>query len=488
MKKTIGVYKTFFLVGLILTILPSVSCQGNTEDNTPVTPPVVKTETINNPTSPPPALGIDFVPLVQKVRPAVVKVMSEAIIERRVSTGDDFFDRFFNIPQRKQKEHVSGLGSGFFISADGYILTNNHVVKDAVKITVTDINNNDYKAKKIGTDPKTDLALIKIDGDNHPFLVLGDSDSVQVGEWVLAIGNPLGQDLSVTSGIVSAKGRELQGLHVDYQSFIQTDAAINQGNSGGPLVRTDGTAIGINSVILSTSGGNIGIGFSIPSNMAKKVINDLKAKGRVVRGYLGVQITQINDEEAKQLDLPQGGVLVAKVDPDTPAQKAGLKKYDLIIEVNGKPVNSVTELRTKIADLNPGDTIQLTLLREKTRKTVDIKIEEAPGDVSIKKGEGKESQLIDLGMILKDNNRALAERYNLSTSDGIVVIEVERGGAASQNGLQPGDVIIGVNRTQIENVEQFKKIMSGKSGSTVFISVIRGDQEYLARFRVPDKK
>jgi S1-C subfamily serine protease len=309
-----------------------------------------------------------------------------------------------------------------------------------------------------------------------------------VGEWVLAIGNPLGQDLSVTSGIVSAKGRELQGLHVDYQSFIQTDAAINQGNSGGPLVRTDGTAIGINSVILSTSGGNIGIGFSIPSNMAKKVINDLKAKGRVVRGYLGVQITQINDEEARQLDLPQGGVLVAKVEADTPAQKAGLKKYDLIIEVNGKTINTVTELRTMIADLNPGDTIQLTLYREKTRKTVDIKIDEAPGTVSIKKGEGKESQLIDLGMILKDNNRALAERYNLSTSDGIVVIEVERGGAASQNGLQPGDVIIGVNRTQIENVEQFKTIMSGKTGSTVFISVIRGDQEYLARFRVPDKK
>jgi serine protease Do len=488
MKKKIGVSKFFFLVGSIINILMSVSCQGTTEHKTPVTPQAVKTENINNPTSPPPALGIDFVPLVQQVRPAVVKVTSEAIIERRFSTGDDFFDRFFNIPQRKEKEHVSGLGSGFFISTDGYILTNNHVVKDAVKITVTDINNNNYKAKKIGTDPKTDLALIKIDGDNHPFLVLGDSDSVQVGEWVLAIGNPLGQDLSVTSGIVSAKGRELPGLHVDYQSFIQTDAAINQGNSGGPLVRTDGTAIGINSVILSTSGGNIGIGFSIPSNMAKKVINDLKAKGRVVRGYLGVQITQINDEEAKQLDLPQGGVLVASIEPDTPAQKAGLKKYDLIIEVNGKPINSVTELRTTIASLNPGDTIQLTLYREKTRKTVEVKIVEAPGSISVKKGEGKEGQLIELGMVLKDNSRTLAERYNLSTTEGIIVIEVERGGAASQNGLQPGDVIIGVNRTQIENVEQFEKIMSGKSGSTVFISVIRGEQEYLARFRVPDKK
>ena len=336
--------------------------------------------------------------------------MSEAIVERRFSTGDDFFDRFFNIPQRKEKEHVAGLGSGFFISADGYILTNNHVVKDAVKITVTDINNNDYKAKKIGTDPKTDLALIKVDGDNHPFLTLGDSDSVKVGEWVLAIGNPLGQDLSVTAGIVSAKGRELEGLQVDYQSFIQTDAAINQGNSGGPLVRTDGTAIGINSVILSTSGGNIGIGFSIPSNMAKKVIHDLKAKGRVIRGYLGVQITQINDEDAKQLDLPQGGVLVAKVEANTPAQRAGLKKYDLIVEVNGKPIKTVIELRTMIADLNPGDTLHVTFYREKTKQTVDIKIEEAPENLAEKEGKGKEGQVIDLGMTLKDNNRALAAR------------------------------------------------------------------------------
>ena len=476
------------LVVLILVVMTFVYCQGDKDADKAVTPTAAKTETPANPTTSAPAIGVDFVSLVEKVRPAVVKVRSETIVERQFSTGDDFFDRFFNIPQRREKEHVSGVGSGFFISADGYILTNNHVVKDAIKITVTDIDNNEYKAKKVGTDPKTDLALIKVEGDNHPFLQLGDSDSVRVGEWVLAIGNPLGQDLSVTSGIVSAKGRELEGLEVDYQSFIQTDAAINQGNSGGPLVRTDGTAIGINSVILSTSGGNIGIGFAIPSNMAKKVIHDLKTGGRVVRGYLGVQITQISDEEAKQLDLPQGGVLVGNVEAGTPAQKAGIKKYDLIVEVNGKPIKTATELRTMIASLNPGDKVRLTIYREKTRKDVDVTIEEAPGSASIKKGEGEESQVIDLGMVLKDNSRDLAERYNLSTTGGIVVMEVEPGGPASQNGLQPGDIIIGVNRIQIENVEQFKKIMSGKSDSTVFLTLIRQGQEFLARFKVPGKK
>jgi len=487
--KRMSMKRMIFLTAVILVVIAFVYCQSGNDAEKAVTPAAAaKAETPGNPTAQPPAIGIDFVSLVEKVRPAVVKVRSEAIVERQSPFGDDFFDRFFNVPQRREKEHVSGLGSGFFISADGYILTNNHVVKDAIKITVTDIDNNEYKAKKIGTDPKTDLALIKVDGDNHPFLLLGDSDSVRVGEWVLAIGNPLGQDLSVTSGIVSAKGRELEGLEVDYQSFIQTDAAINQGNSGGPLVRMDGTAIGINSVILSTSGGNIGIGFAIPSNMAKKVIPDLKKGGHVVRGYLGVQITQISDEEAKQLDLPQGGILIGKVDADTPAQKAGLKKYDLIVEVNGKTIKSVTELRTMIASFNPGDKVQLTIYREKTRKDVQITIEEAPETASIKKGEGEEEQVIDLGMVLKDNSRALAERYNLSITEGIVVMEVQPGGAASQNGLQPGDIITAVNRLQVESVEQFKKIMSGKSDSTVFITVIRQGQEYLARFKVPGKK
>jgi serine protease Do len=445
--------------------------------------PTVKAESIDLSTK-----GFSFAPLVKKVKAGVVKVTSEALVQRRRSVfQDDFFDRFFNIPERGGRQRVSGTGSGFFISADGYILTNNHVVKDAIKITITDINEKKYVAQKIGADPKTDLALLKIKGKNFPFLELGDSDNLEVGEWVLAIGNPLGQDLSVTSGIVSAKGRELEGLEVDYQNFIQTDAAINQGNSGGPLINMQGKAIGINSVILSTSGGNIGIGFSIPSNMAKKVISDLKKEGRVIRGYLGVQINYIPDEEAKDYGFPQGGVLIGKVDEDTPAKEAGLKKYDLIVEVDGKKIKSHRELRNIIAGHSPGDVVRLTIFRGNDKKTIDVKVTEAPDSVKIR-SEDQEGHIIDLGMVLRNNSRSLARQYELGTSEGIVIMEVKRGGVAYENGLQAGYVITGVNRVQIESVRQFQDIMSRKGrGDRVLMTIVRRDgNEILSRFKIPE--
>jgi len=429
-----------------------------------------------------------FAPLVKKVRAGVVKVTSEALLQgRRSPFQDDFLDRFFNIPDRGERQRVSGTGSGFFISADGYILTNNHVVKDAIKIIITDINEKEYTAQKIGADPKTDLALLKIKGNNFPFIELGDSDALEVGEWVLAIGNPLGQDLSVTSGIVSAKGRELEGLEVDYQNFIQTDAAINQGNSGGPLINMEGKAIGINSVILSTSGGNIGIGFSIPSSMAKKVIGDLKKEGRVIRGYLGVSIQYIPDEEAKDYGFPQGGVLIARVEEDTPAKEAGLKKYDLIVEVDETKVKSARELRNLIAGHSPGEVVRLTIYRGNDKKTINVKVTEAPDSVRIRSDE-EEGKVIDLGMVLQDNSRSLAQQYELGTSEGIVVMEVERGGAAYENGLQAGYVIVGVNRVQIESVRQFREIMSRKSsGDRALMTIVRRDgTEILIRFKIPD--
>jgi len=450
---------------------------------TTLAPPTVKAESIDLSTK-----GFSFAPLVKKVKAGVVKVTSEALVQRRRSGfQDDFFDRFFNIPDRGGRQRVSGMGSGFFISADGYILTNNHVVKDAIKIKITDINKKEYIAKKIGTDPKTDLALLKIKGNNFPFLQLGDSDDLEVGEWVLAIGNPLGQDLSVTSGIVSAKGRELEGLEVDYQNFIQTDAAINQGNSGGPLINMQGKAIGINSVILSTSGGNIGIGFSIPSNMAKKVIGDLKKEGRVIRGYMGVSIQYIPDEEAKDYGFPRGGVLIGKVDEDTPAKEAGLKKYDLIVEVDGEKIKSARELRNIIASHSPGEVVRLTIFRGNDKKTIDVKVMEAPESVRIR-SEDAEGKVIDLGMVLRNNSRSLARQYELGTSEGIVVTEVERGGVAYENGLQAGYVITGVNRVQIENVRQFREIMSRKSrGDRVLMTIVHRDgREILTRFKIPE--
>jgi serine protease Do len=444
--------------------------------------PVAKAETLDLKGN-----GFSFAPLVKKVRATVVKVTSESLQRRpRSFFDDDIFDRFFGAPERNDRQRVSGTGSGFFISSDGYIVTNNHVVKDAIKIKITDIDKNEYTAKKIGTDPKSDLALLKIKGENFPFIELGDSDEVEVGEWVLAIGNPLGQDLSVTSGIVSAKGRELGGLEVDYQNFIQTDAAINQGNSGGPLINMEGKAIGINSVILSTSGGNIGIGFSIPSNMAKKVIGDLKREGRVIRGYMGASITEITDEEAKDYGFPQGGVLTAKVDEETPAQEAGLKKYDLIVEVDGKKIKSATELRTIIANHSPGDTVSLTIFRGSARKTINVKVKEAPSSEKIRR-EDEDGKVVGLGMALHNNNRSLARQYGLGTSEGIVVMKVDRGSVADENGLRAGDVILGVNRTPVESVRHFRQLIAGKNGSRVLLTIVRRDgSESLLRFNILD--
>jgi len=431
-------------------------------------------------------IGPNFVPLVKKVRAAVVRVTAEAILERRSPlSGNDFFDRFFNVPERGRRERVSGMGSGFFISPDGYILTNNHLVEGAIKIKIKDIDNNEYDAKKIGVDPKTDLALLKADIKNSHYIQLGDSDKVEIGEWVLAIGNPLEQDLSVTAGIVSAKGRQLSGLDVDYQNFIQTDASINQGNSGGPLLNMEGKAIGINSVILSTSGGSIGIGFSIPSNMAKKVIDDLKKEGRVIRGYIGVQISEVAEADAGQLNLPTGGVLIMKVEEGTPAKKAGLQKYDLIVAIDGKEVKTAGELRNTIANYNPGDKIRVTIYRDKVKKVIDVQIEESPDSIKIK-GDEAEKDTIDLGMVLTNNSSSIARELDLSTSEGIVVTQIDRDGLAYQNNIRAGDVIIGVNRTPISSVRQFREIIADKRNKTIFLSIIRGESETLLRFKIPE--
>jgi serine protease Do len=383
MKKIGLIAGISFLAGVLFFALSFGYFQDNGSNHTALSPAVAQAQTNNS--NQLLGKGFSFAPLVKKVKGAVVKVTSERIVQQRSSSRDDFMDRFFNNRGRNRDggRKVSGTGTGFFITADGYILTNNHVVGNSLKIKITDIDGKEYTAKRVGTDPKTDLALLKIKGDNFPFIELGNSDRLEVGEWVLAIGNPLGQDLSVTSGIVSAKGRRLSGLEVDYQNFIQTDASINQGNSGGPLINLSGKAIGINSAILSTSGGSIGIGFAIPSNMATKVITDLKKEGRVIRGYMGVQIIEVSDSEAKQYDLPTGGVLVMKVEEGTPAKKAGLEKFDLIVAINGKTTKSSMALRTTIANHNPGETVTLSLYRDGKKKTIEIKVMEAPDSIAV---------------------------------------------------------------------------------------------------------
>lgn len=425
--------------------------------------------------------GLNFAPLVKRVKPAVVKVMSESIRERR---SNSLMERFFDMPGRGRRERVPGVGSGFLISKDGYIITNNHVVNKAIKVKIKTLDDKEYKAKIIGTDPKTDLALLKIKADDLPYIELGDSNKVEVGEWVLAIGNPLGQDLTVTSGIISAKGRQL-GL-AQYEDFLQTDAAINMGNSGGPLINMEGKVVGINSVILAPSGGNVGIGFAIPSTMAKKVIDDLKTKGRVVRGYLGVGIDTVTESDAEELDLAGSGVLVTSVEKNSPAERAGLERYDIIVNVNGNPVKKGEELSTRIAEVSPGDKVTLELYRKSKKMTVTVTVGEAP-ESEIFRPREEDERTFDLGMVLVDNSPELAEEYELKTSRGILVRRVERDGTAARNNIQRRDVILEVNREEVNSVKDFRDIISEKKpGSLVMLWVNRRGDEGIVRFRLPE--
>ncbi len=477
MKKIGLIAGASFLAGAVFFALSFGFLQKTVNNEPIISPAVARAEAVSQTVVP-----NSFVNIVRKVKPAVVKVISESIVESRSMFGDDFFDQFFNNAPRRQEKR-SGEGSGFFISADGYILTNNHVVKDAVNVKVYNIDKEEFTAKIIGTDPKTDLALLKINDKNVPYIELGDSNAVEVGEWVLAIGNPFGMDLTVTSGIISAKGRQLQ--LAQYEDFLQTDAAINMGNSGGPLVNMKGEAIGINSTILTPSAGNIGIGFAIPTNMAKKVIGDLKSKGKVVRGWFGIQIQDITDSDAKDLDLPSGGVLVSKVEENSPAQKAGLKRYDLITAINGKAVKSKSELSMEIANSAPGDEITVTIFRNRDKQVLKVKVSEAPED--IREQAAVASKSMNLGMTLVKNTSALAREYELKTSKGLVVEEVERGGVAAGSGVRAGDVILAVNRTEVDSVEHFKQLLAGRrAGSKILLLINRdGDEVYLP-FTLPE--
>ncbi len=476
MKKIGIVAGASFLAGALFFAL-SFGYLQNTADRQPV----LRQDVALAQTQAAPGAGGSFVSIVRRVKPAVVKVISESIVERRSMFGDDFFEQFFNMPQRQQKR--SGEGSGFFISADGYILTNNHVVKDAVKVKILNVDKEEFTAKIIGTDPKTDLALLKISVSNVPYVNLGDSSSVEVGEWVLAIGNPFGQVSTVTAGIISAKGRQL-GL-AQYEDFLQTDAAINMGNSGGPLINMKGEAIGINSTILTPSSGNIGIGFAIPANMAKKVVSDLKSKGKVVRGWFGIVIQEVSEGDAKDLDLAAGGAMIMKVEENSPAQKAGLKRYDLIVAINGRTVKSAAELQMEIANSNPGDEIDVTIFRNRDKQTLRIKVSEAPD--AQKEQSLAESRSLNLGMNLVKNTPALAREYQLKTSRGLIIENVERGGTAAENGLKPGDVILAVNRSEVDSVEQFKRMLANRrAGSMVLLLVNRDGDEMYIRFPLPE--
>jgi len=379
------------------------------------------------------------------------------------------------------------LGSGVIISADGVVVTNNHVVKDATSIKVTvGSSKREYKAKVVGTDPKSDVAVLRLQGAKGLKAIrVGDSDKLRLGEVVVAIGNPFGVGQTVTMGIVSAKGRANMGI-VDYEDFIQTDAAINPGNSGGALINLHGELVGINTAILSRTGGYQGIGFAIPTNMVQPIVQSLLKRGRVVRGWLGVSIQEVNRELAKALKLPTTeGVLVSDVEPGSPAYKAGLKRGDLIVRLNGKPVRSTARLRNLVAAAGAGASVRLELYRDGRRTSLGAHLTELParlgGGVG-RPGRGQGHPAADLGLRVDSvRDAALRQKFNIPSrlKYGVAVVAVDPSGAAAQAGLQPGDVILEVNRARIDGVRRFSQILRAARGDILFLVYRQGTTLYV---------
>ncbi|MHC4634636.1 MAG: DegQ family serine endoprotease [Planctomycetota bacterium] len=435
-------------------------------------------------------MGKAFAEIAEKASPAVVSITTEKKVTHDYpsmrewpfgdSFGDDFFDYFFKrrYPQRPSprpeppKFRQMAQGSGFIVSRDGYILTNNHVVAGVDKINVKLADERSFEAKLIGTDPDSEVAVIKIDAAGLQFLELADSDKVEVGEWVLAIGNPFGLSHTVTAGIVSAKGRSGFGL-ADYENFIQTDAAINRGNSGGPLLNLDGRVIGINTAIFGATG-NVGIGLAIPINMAKSVYSQLISGGKVVRGFLGVGIQDLTPDLAESLEIKNTkGIVITDVTEDSAAGKIGLKQYDIIVEFNGEKVEKTNDFRNRVAMLKPGTEVKLVVLRDGTRKnfTVELGQRPEPGRLAGTPSEAMEG----LGFSVQNLTDELAERFGYEGRSGVIVNQVQSGSIAELAGIAPGVLIMEVNRQPVKNVKQFSKALkNAKKARSVLLLIDNG--------------
>src|SRR6266550_4576699 len=409
-----------------------------------------------------------FAPLVEKVVPTVVTVFTTQSVSKAVlpsPLSDEALREFFGgqVPQKQGKQTLEGLGSGVIVSADGYILTANHVVAKADEIMVgLGAELRKYKAKKVGTDPGTDVALLKIDERNLPAITFADSDKARAGDVVLALGNPFGLRQTVTMGIISAVGRGGMGI-VDYENFIQTDAAINMGNSGGALVDTAGHLLGINTAIFSRSGGNQGVGFAIPANLARDVMQSLREKGRVVRGYIGASVQTLTPElaEAMKLKGEPSGALVGEVTPKSPSEKAGMKTGDVIIAVNGKKISDARELRLMIGSMAPGTKVQIEVNREGQKKMFDVELAEMPAgtteedtEASPEESAQPEKATVFGGVAVADVTDEIRNALNLSKDiKGAVIAEIDADSPAAKAGLREGDVIQEVNKQPVKNAK-----------------------------------
>src|SRR5881296_249396 len=414
-----------------------------------------------------------FAPIVEKVAPSVVTVFTTQTVARGLTSfpfGDDTLRQFFGgqSPQRQGKQTLQGLGSGVIVSPDGYILTANHVVSGAEEIMVgLGIDLRKYKARKIGTDPGTDVALLKIDEKNLPAITFADSEKARAGDIVLAIGNPFGLRQTVTMGIISAVGRGGMGI-VDYENFIQTDAAINMGNSGGALVDVEGRLLGINTAIFSRSGGNQGIGFAIPANLAREVMQSLRDKGRVVRGYIGALVQTLTPElaEAMKLKGQPTGALVGEVTPKSPSEKAGMKTGDVITSVNGKKISDSRELRLMIGSMPPGTKVEIEVNREGQSKIINVELAEMPAgaaeqdtEASTEESAQPEKTTVFGGVAVADITDDLRSALNLPKDvQGAVIAEIDADSPAAKAGLREGDVIQEVNKQPVRNAKDLVAI------------------------------
>lgn len=401
-----------------------------------------------------------IVDIAEKTNPAVVTVNTERTQEVRVVNPFSFFGNPWGRPDAETQERVQrGLGSGVIVSDDGYILTNNHVIDKTDEIKITLFNGDEVTAELIGADPQTDIAVLKINGKNLPAIELGNSDDAKVGSFVLAIGSPLSNDLAhtVSFGIVSARGRVLNDLTV-YGDYIQTDAAINPGNSGGALIDLNGELVGINSAIASRSGGNDGIGFAIPINLAKRIMDDLIDDGEVSRGYLGMNFGgEVDQTMAMALGLDNArGIIVGEVVKDGPSDKAGLREDDIIVSLNNEPVRDWDAFRTKIASLKPKDVVKIGILRGENNMELTIELGERPNELAAVNTEPTRDLNERLGFTITDLTNEIKNQLNLGNdSEGVVVNSIEEGSNAFERGLRRGDVITAVKRNRVENPSEF---------------------------------
>ena len=440
-----------------------------------------------------PSRNFSYAPIVKQVTPSVVKIVTVAKSKQVAMQGmpqlnDPFLRRFFGdqfqmpgggrmVPQPRQQ----GLGSGVIVSKDGYILTNNHVVDgaDAVKVSLKD--GREFEAKVVGRDPKTDIAVVKVEAKDLPYLEMADTENIEVGDVVLAIGNPFGIGQTVTMGIVSATGRGNMGL--DYEDFIQTDAPINPGNSGGALVDTTGRLVGINTMIFSRDGGNLGIGFAVPAHMAHSVMTSLISDGKVTRGYIGAMIQDVTPSLAREFKLKEtGGALIGEVKPAGPAAKAGLQAGDIVTEYNGKRVSDSRHFRLRVADTKPGTTVAMKVLRDGTPKTINVTLRELPGEPTIVKAG---TTTTDNGVLddvaVGDLDASARKQFDIPASiKGALVTQVGPDGAAAEAGLKVGDVILEVNRQPVKSADDAVKLTESVKDKTTLLRVwSNGGSRYL---------